>query len=213
MHLLQSFLAIVFLVASVIASKDDNSTNTRNDLLDGECAPLVYLFARGTDEKGNIGNNVGPAFLNSLDDVFPADYIIAQGVQPYPATVAGYLVGGSPEGSEAMAHLIETADTQCPDSEMILSCWSQGCQVLHNAVNLTNPDIYPKFAALVLFGDPDLNTTFPVGVPESIVKEYCHEMDPICHGIPKTDHAHDTYPEDADNAAQFVLDVYNQTSA
>jgi cutinase len=99
------------------------------------------------------------------------------------------------------------------DFDGLLMVNSQGCQVLHNAVNLTSPQIYPKFAALVLFGDPDLNTTFPVGVPDSIVKEYCHELDPICHGIVRTNHAHDTYPDDADNAAQFVLDVYNQTAA
>lgn len=49
MHLHHWILAITFLAVYAIASSIDNSTNTRNDLIDGECAPLVYLFARGTD--------------------------------------------------------------------------------------------------------------------------------------------------------------------
>lgn len=75
---------------------------TRQDLDDGKCSDLLVIFARGTQEPGNVGALVGPPFFNALEGALGSSHTLAvQGVD-YEATVADYLEGGDPEGSQEM---------------------------------------------------------------------------------------------------------------
>lgn len=75
---------------------------TRQDLDDAKCGDLLVIFARGTDEPGNVGALVGPPFFKALEGALGSLHTLAvQGVE-YEATVADYLEGGDPEGSQEM---------------------------------------------------------------------------------------------------------------
>ena len=55
-----------------------------------------------------------------------------QGV-PYPASIGGFLKGGSPLGSGVMADLANKTASACPNTKIIMAGYSQGAQVVHNA--------------------------------------------------------------------------------
>lgn len=75
---------------------------TRQDLDDGKCSDVYVIFARGTQEPGNVGALVGPPFFKALEDALGSSHTMAvQGVD-YEATVTDYLEGGDPEGSQEM---------------------------------------------------------------------------------------------------------------
>jgi cutinase len=79
---------------------------TRNELLQGKCADIIVIFARGSLEPGwlflnlsqdgwlsvvgNVGDDVGPYFFDELEKLEPERSIV-QGVNNYPATICGSL--------------------------------------------------------------------------------------------------------------------------
>lgn len=79
----------------------------RNDIVDGVCKPFTLIFARGTSENMNMGNLVGPPFVLALEQAFGGSQNVAvQGVNNYPADVAGFCAGGSSTGSANMAQVL-----------------------------------------------------------------------------------------------------------
>ncbi len=52
---------------------------------------------------GNIGSIVGPPFVDALTSKLGVAQVAVQGVNNYPADVAGFNEGGSPTGSMNMA--------------------------------------------------------------------------------------------------------------
>ena len=112
---------------STLSKRQDNWSDTRNEL--SQCKPVTVIFARGTIELGNVGSITGPPFFNALNDALGADNVAVQGVD-YPANILGYLEGGDPGGATTTASLLEQAADQCPDTQIILSGYSQGAQVV-----------------------------------------------------------------------------------
>ena len=105
-----------------------------------------------------------------------------------------------------MSKLVTQSLTQCPDSKIILSGYSQGAMVVHNAASQSG---FPaaKIAGVVLFGDP-LNGSAVKGVDSSKVKEICANGDALCSGggVVITP-AHLSYGNNAQEAADFVKSV------
>jgi len=174
---------------------------TRNELINGECNDIIIIYARGTTEAGNVGPEVGPLFFSNLTQIRPGK-VLVQGVD-YRADVWGYLLGGSDSGAKNMANLIGRAASQCPTSKIVLSGYSQGAQVTHKAANLISSSLYPKIAAIVVFGDPKKGTPFP-GSLNNNVKTFCNNGDLICDGLPLPTPEHLTYENNAPEAAAFV---------
>lgn len=144
-------LPVVESNAAVDAELDERQFDfrvIRNEL--GECKPITVIYARGTIELGNVGSLAGPPFFNALDVKYGADKIGVQGVD-YPATFGGYLVGGDPGGAATLASLTEQAASQCPDSKIVLSGYSQGAQVVHLGVAKLSPETAGKVDAVVCF--------------------------------------------------------------
>jgi predicted esterase len=69
--------------------------------------------------------------------------------------------------SQAMAKLAQEVLTSCPDTKLVLSGYSQGAMVVHNALSAQGLD-GSKVAAVVCFGDP-LNGQEFTGVDSSKV--------------------------------------------
>lgn len=75
---------------------------TYNDLTNGQCGDVTLIFARGTDDPGNVGALVGPEFYAALQSALGSTTSIFQGVNNYDASVTQYLEGGSPTGASDM---------------------------------------------------------------------------------------------------------------
>ena len=149
------------------------SGTTDNDLINGVCKNLTLIFARGTTESGNIGGIVGPPFVNALVSMLGKGQVAVQGVNNYPADVQDFLAGGSVTGSQNMAALIAQAMTQCPQTKLCVSGYSQGAQVAHNAANLITPAQTNFINSVVLFGDPDDGEAFGKVSPSKVSTD-CH---------------------------------------
>ncbi|KAJ7752625.1 cutinase-domain-containing protein [Mycena metata] len=181
--------------------------NTTENQLSGPCRLVTFIFARGTDEDGNVGTIVGPPLIADLRAALGVDGIAAQGVD-YDASILGYLEGGSPSGITTMVGLINTAASQCPATKIVIGGYSQGAQLVHKAALQLSATVTARIAAVVMFGDPERvgKTTPPaVGtVNPAIVDSVCHVNDIICTGEGGATQ-HLNYGEDAPAASAFIV--------
>lgn len=168
------------------------------------CKAFTLIFARGTTENGNIGDIVGPPFVAALNSMLGSSQVAVQGVNNYPADIAGFEAGGSATGSQNMAQLIAQTMQQFPKTKLCVSGYSQGAQVAHNAANMITQAQTNFINSVVLFGDPDKGEAFGT-VPASKVSTDCHLGDDIClHGdliLPP----HLDYCLDANQEAAFAV--------
>ncbi|KAF4920562.1 Cutinase [Colletotrichum viniferum] len=208
MHLTTSaaLLALLGTATSTPITKRqaDFSANTQNGLQGGACANVIVVFARGTTERGNVGTIAGPPFFQALSAQVGGNLEV-QGIE-YPADVPGFLAGGDANGSQEMATLTQQAITNCPNSAVIMSGYSQGGQLVHNGAAMMPAEMTAKVAGVVIFGDP-LNGQAVQGVDASRTKVICHNGDNICEGGNQIRRAHLTYGNDADEAATFAASM------
>ncbi|KAJ6629664.1 cutinase-domain-containing protein [Mycena sp. CBHHK59/15] len=195
------------IVAFPVSQLTARATNDTENELSGACKPVTFIFARGTNEDGNVGAIIGPPLIADLRAALGTAGIAAQGVD-YDASVLGYLEGGDPAGSTTMANLINTAATKCTSTKIVISGYSQGAQLVHNAADKLTAAVTARIAAVVVFGDPDRvgrSTLPPVGtVPAAKVDSFCHTGDIICTGLGGAAE-HLNYDEDAPNASAFIV--------
>ncbi|EEQ86628.1 hypothetical protein RJZ56_002697 [Blastomyces dermatitidis] len=168
------------------------------------CQPLTLIFARGTDEKGNMGDIVGPPLAAALRALLKGK-VTVQGVD-YPASFLGNLNFGE-DGGPTMVDLINHSLSQCPESKVVLAGYSQGAAVIHNASRDLRND---QVARAVLFGDP-LHDLPLKSLAKDKVMSICAEGDPICRGgLDMTGHW--SYAEDANRAALFLAAAMREKS-
>ncbi|OJD12810.1 hypothetical protein AJ78_06651 [Emergomyces pasteurianus Ep9510] len=163
---------------------------------DNACQPLTLIFARGTDEKGNMGDIIGPALATALRGLLKGK-VTVQGVA-YPASFLGNLNFGQ-DGGATLVDLVNRSLSQCPESKVVLAGYSQGAAVIHDASGKLQAG---QVARAVLFGDP-LHDLPLRSITKDKVMWICAEGDPICRGgldIP----AHWSYAEHATKAASFL---------
>lgn len=159
------------------------------------CTDITVVFARGTSETGNVGTISGPPMFKAIRAKLGADRVTVQGVD-YPASVAVSRIrkyknkykllitqqGNANQGADGgkkMADLVATALAQCPTTKIVVSGYSQGGMVVHNAFK--NGLSSTKIAGAVLFGDP-LKRSAVGDMPTAKVKQFCGTSDTICGG-------------------------------
>jgi cutinase len=103
-----------------------------------------------------------------------------------------------------MAGLVTQAMKQCPDSKIVMSGYSQGGQLVHNAAAQLSTATMKAVSSIVIFGDPDNGDAIP-GIAATSVKTVCHTGDAICAGQDLVLAPHLTYSTDASAAADFVV--------
>ncbi|KAJ4299501.1 hypothetical protein N0V90_004746 [Kalmusia sp. IMI 367209] len=206
-------LSLVALVATTTALpnplslvKRQYSGSTYNQLTDGTaCRPVTVIYARGTSQAGNVGDSaaVGPLFFNNLASRLGGTTQLAiQGVT-YPANVAGFLAGGDAAGTTTLMNLISTAASKCTSTKIVVSGYSQGAQLVHNALQKTSSTVAARVAAVVVFGDPKKGQSFG-SVTSSKVLTICHTNDDICKGLVSITPDHLNYQNDVGTAGAFV---------
>jgi cutinase len=95
------------------------SLPTTENGLSGACKAVAVIFARGTNEAGNVGDIAGPPWFSKLRSSLGTSLITVQGVT-YAANTAGYLAGGDAAGSTEMLRLINLAASKCPSTKIVL---------------------------------------------------------------------------------------------
>ncbi|KAE8353185.1 cutinase-domain-containing protein [Aspergillus coremiiformis] len=196
-------------VSGVITDLDQLLANllgaqTTEDGFSGACAEYSVLFARGTSEPGNVGVLVGPPLAEAFVQVAGASNVAFQGVNGYGATVEGYLEGGEPAGGTSMATQASAILAKCPNTKLVMSGYSQGCQIVHNAIEQLPAQDASKISSVLLFGDPDKGKALP-NVNASRVLTVCHATDTICENSVVIGPAHLTYAVDVDTAVNFAV--------
>ncbi|KAF9737718.1 hypothetical protein PMIN06_002341 [Paraphaeosphaeria minitans] len=192
--------------AALAIEKRQYSSSTYNQLTDGKaCRPISIIYARGTGQQGNVGDSqaVGPLFFNNLASrIGGTSKLAIQGVT-YSASVAGFLAGGDSAGTTTMTNLISQTASRCPNTKIVLSGYSQGAQLVHNAAQKTSAANAAKVAAVVVFGDPKRGQSLG-SIVSSKVLTICHSGDNICEGGASITPAHLNYQNDVGTAGAFV---------
>lgn len=85
------------------------------------------------------------------------------------------------KSSENRASLVNTTLSKCPNTILSLAGYSQGAQLIHDAVPLLPANTTNKISSIVMFGDPK-NGTAIAGVDNTKVMTICHAGDNICQG-------------------------------
>nr|Q9Y7G8.1 RecName: Full=Cutinase pbc1; AltName: Full=Cutin hydrolase; Flags: Precursor [Pyrenopeziza brassicae]CAB40372.1 cutinase [Pyrenopeziza brassicae] len=166
------------------------------------CAEMMVVFARGTSEPGNVGLFSGPTFFDALEVMMGAGAVSVQGVE-YGASIEGFLQGGDPAGSAAMAGIVEGTVQNCPNAKIVMSGYSQGGQLVHNAAAMLPAATMAKISSLVIFGDPNDGKPIANADPSKVMV-VCHPGHNICDGRDLVLVEHLTYSRDAVEAATFA---------
>ena len=178
----------------------------RNDLTasDAVCKPVTVIFARGTGNVGNVGDDVGPCFFKSLENIVGQGNVAVQGINNYQATITEYLKGGSVSGAQNIQTTLALAMQNCPKTSIVLSGFSQGAMIMHLAAKrFIPPAVMKSVAAVVLFGDPK-NGTAMSGIDSRKVATFCNDGDAICAGSDIVLAPHHSYEANSDSAASIV---------
>ncbi|KAK2016748.1 cutinase [Colletotrichum eremochloae] len=171
----------------------------------GGCKDVIMLFARGSTEVGNMGTVCGPPTANNIKSKFQS--VAVEGVDYAAALSTNALPGGAdPLGIREMKRLIEKANTECPDSKLVVGGYSQGAALTHRAVEDLPQAQKDQIVAAFTFGDTQ-NTQDKGQIP-NFPKEktniICAPGDAVCKGTLLVLPAHLTYGANADEQADFI---------
>lgn len=164
--------------SSDVAADTSSSTNTAAAAAD--CKAVTVVFARGTTEPSTLGMVVGPGLNTAVQKALNNNAVVT-GVD-YAASAAGIAteIGGKGgAGTQAMVKAVTDALASCPDTQIVLSGYSQGAMLVHNTMNNLDATQTAKVKAAVTFGDPFVGQAVK-GVPEGAFKSFCASADTVC---------------------------------
>ncbi|TLD15533.1 uncharacterized protein PgNI_02535 [Pyricularia grisea] len=201
--------AILAATASALPILEIRQTvgTTANEFTSGGCKDVVLLYARGTSQSGNMGEEPGPALGNALKTRLGAARVAVQGVS-YSASLLGNLNPGGAPASEATSFrtLIGQVASQCPNARIVVSGYSQGGALVHRAVEGTTAAVSARIAAGVTFGDTQKQQDggrIP-GIDASKSLIICNTGDRVCEGTLIITSAHSGYGARVGEAVDFI---------
>ncbi|KAI1343455.1 carbohydrate esterase family 5 protein [Xylariaceae sp. FL0016] len=195
--------------SSGIAASDVAAvTTTENEFLDGGCRDLIFIFARGSTQDGNVGDDPGPQVISQLKAALGDSAVAAQGVD-YPALLIDNLRAGGCDPADAadMRALITQAATQCPDAAIAVSGYSQGAALVHASIEDATDAVRAKIVAAVTFGDTQKeqdDNQIPNFDPNKTLI-LCHDGDLVCDGTLIVTDNHYDYSDLAPEAVDFIV--------
>ncbi|KKY39305.1 putative cutinase [Diaporthe ampelina] len=158
----------------------DTSASTNTAAAAAGCKAVTVIFARGTTETGTLGNLVGPTLDKAVASALNNNAVVT-GVA-YAASAAGIAGEVSPQGgagTQAMVKAVQDALSSCPDTQIVLSGYSQGAMLVHNTMSNLDATASGKVKAAVTFGDPFVGQAVK-GLPDGAFKSFCASADTVC---------------------------------
>ncbi|KAI1189181.1 carbohydrate esterase family 5 protein [Nemania serpens] len=185
-----------------------SATNTTaNDFLDSGCRPVIFLFARGSWQDGNVGGTPGPQVIEQLKKRLDSDGVAAQGLD-YPAELLDNLrsEGCDPVDVVTFTALIARAAAECPAAKLVLSGYSQGAALVHAAAKTLAPEVAARVVAAVTFGDTRKEQDGGIipGIEVARTLILCHDGDLVCDGTLIVTDWHYDYDDLAPAAVDFI---------
>ncbi|KAK0668521.1 cutinase-domain-containing protein [Cercophora samala] len=184
--------------------------NTKNELINGgACPPVIFIYARGSTESGNLGT-LGPSIGDALEDRFGAANVWVQGVGG--AYTADLLDNVLPDGTTSaaineMKGLFTLAHTRCPSAKIVAGGYSQGAALAAASIRDSSAAIKEQIKGVVLFGyTKNLQNLGRIpDYPRDRTEVYCAVGDLVCTGTLVVTAAHLTYGDEARNEAPRFL--------
>ncbi|RDA95319.1 hypothetical protein CP533_3536 [Ophiocordyceps camponoti-saundersi (nom. inval.)] len=170
---------------------------TRSD----SCGDVTVIFARGSCEPGNVGVSAGPPFFEALQATVPGLRVAVNGLE-YGADFKEFLAAQKGSGDK-LAAMIRAAIDNCRGSRIVVSGYSLGARIVHDAAEQLGSNYMSRISAIALFGDPYSKSALP-NIDPSRVVVICHDDDNICKGGQLISMSHLTYSQQAQAAANFV---------
>ncbi|KAM0378507.1 hypothetical protein ACHAPY_006201 [Fusarium culmorum] len=211
--------ALLAATASALPTAQDSALearqlggSTRNDLKNGNsgsCPGVIFVFARGSTELGNLGT-LGPRVASALESKYGRNGVWIQGVGG--AYTAGVGENALPRGTttaairEMVGHFND-ANQKCPNAIIVAGGYSQGAALAAAAVTDVDAGIREKIAGTVLFGyTKNLQNRGKIpSYPEDRTKVFCNVGDLVCTGTLIVAGPHLLYQTDASGAAPRFL--------
>ncbi|KAI8959390.1 carbohydrate esterase family 5 protein [Daldinia sp. FL1419] len=188
--------------------KRQSAGTTENEFLEGGCRDVIFIFARGSTQDGNMGDDPGPQTVDQLKAALGANIVAAQGVD-YPALLIDNLRTGGcdPEDADNMRALITQAATQCPSSKLVVSGYSQGAALVHRSIESASASVRNQIYAAVTYGDTqkaqDGGEIPNFDASKTLI--LCHDGDKVCEGTLIVTDAHHEYHDLAPDAVDFII--------
>ncbi|WYZ42518.1 hypothetical protein EsH8_VI_000217 [Colletotrichum jinshuiense] len=170
------------------ATKDKRQTVgiTANEFKLSGCKDIIFVWARGSTELGNMGTVVGPGVANNLKSAFPGK-VAVQGVDYAALLSTNFLPGGAdPAGISEMEDILGDIASKCPNAIVVTGGYSQGAALNHRAIEDLPAAQKNQIAGVVTFGDTQWradNGQIP-NFPKEKVKIICaaNPRDTVCDG-------------------------------
>ncbi|KAF1816536.1 cutinase [Eremomyces bilateralis CBS 781.70] len=178
---------------------------TSNDLSKG-CQPVIFVFARGSTEPGNMGYLVGPQTCTALKK---GGGVACQGVGgAYTASIMDNVstLGTTQAAINEAKKTFSNAAKKCPDAKIVFGGYSQGAAVMHGAVSSLEAGLKEKVVGGVLYGDTrnqEDKGQIP-NYPKEAVKIFCRSDDGVCGAGLSVTAGHLAYGSDVNAAVQFL---------
>ncbi|PPJ61181.1 hypothetical protein CBER1_10301 [Cercospora berteroae] len=182
-------------------------STTSNELKSGKCGDVVFIFARGSTESGNMGMTVGPPTCRGIKQAFPG--AVCQGVGGgYTASIGGNLQadGTTAAAKREAATMFALAASQCPDAAVVAGGYSQGAALIAAAVTALPAQQKEQVKGVVLYGytkNRQNNGQIP-NYPAARTKVFCNASDGVCGGGLAVTAGHLTYTSDVNAAVEFL---------
>ncbi|KAF1987978.1 carbohydrate esterase family 5 protein [Aulographum hederae CBS 113979] len=177
-----------------------------NDLA-GPCREIIFIFARGSTEIGNMGSICGPETANGLRRRYGAPSVAVQGVDYRAGLATNFLPqGADPLGTMDMANKLVQASRKCPSTIIVAGGYSQGAAITHASIQGLPIGVKNQIAGVVTFGDTqrlqDLGAI--PGFPRDKLLIICAIGDTVCDGTLIITAAHLVYAANAPEAVNFL---------
>ncbi|KAL0940556.1 cutinase [Colletotrichum truncatum] len=203
--------------------------STSKEFTEGGCRDVIFVFARGSTELGNMvrpapppprlgcflplkppsqGSTVGPPTSDGLKKRYGDDKVATEGVD-YAASLETNLApgGADPLAVAEMKRLLNDATEKCPKAKIVAGGYSQGAAVAHRAIESLSDAVKKRIDGVVTYGDTQKaqdKGQIP-NFPKDKVKIICNDSDEVCKGTLEIEPAHLDYVRRVSEGVDFLV--------